>query len=515
MATTVPAGGQLSVAVTDQLPISGWDPLIAPDSTVRTLGPLVMATLLRPANDGAAPEPGLAESVTSDATATTWTLTLRTGLNFADGTALTATDMAFALTQAAKEPQLTGRFGADAKGSFFVSALASDPQTLVVKLRAPNATLDRSVFAAPEFGCVKASYGGLKRAAYYETPVSCGPYSASSLPRGSDQLVLTRNTSYYAPNAVGADRIVVTALPSADKATAFIADGGDVVLDPRTTGAAVASTPASAPTAEATTVAATSGSSTVGGTARVVESSAPGRVSVMVFRARPPTRDLNLRIAVQASLDVAALAKAQTGATAPVAGLVPPLWPGAQTRGVPAVDPTLAATATSLLASNARSLRLLVRAGNPEAVDQAAVIVSQLKLVGIKVRVDAVSTARYSSALASGSFQAALVTVAPRVALASDVTRQWAVSGGLGGGWSVDATTALYPTQISLPAFGATAQKAVSGFSAAVLDPVQALPLSARPQRLLAASAGLNGLAIRWDGSVPLERVAVGASFTP
>ncbi|MEI7647852.1 MAG: ABC transporter substrate-binding protein, partial [Actinomycetes bacterium] len=196
--TNVVAGGALSVAVVDALPTATWDPTLAPDSTVRTLGPLVMAPLLRPAADGSAPSAGLATSVSSDAAGLNWTVAVRSGLMFADGSTLNSEDIAFGLTQGAAQQSLTGRFGADNQGSFFVSATATDPQTVLVKLRAANALLDRTVFAAPEFGCIQDNYGGTDRETYFRNPVSCGPYVADKLKKSSDELVLRRNSMYYA-----------------------------------------------------------------------------------------------------------------------------------------------------------------------------------------------------------------------------------------------------------------------------------------------------------------------------
>ncbi|MCX6419451.1 MAG: ABC transporter substrate-binding protein, partial [Actinobacteria bacterium] len=360
----VVAGGSLSVAVVDALPTVTWDPTLAPDSTVRTFGPLVMAPLLRPAADGSAPSAGLATSVSSDAAGLNWTVAVRSGLMFADGSPLNSEDIAFGLTESAAQQSLTGRFGADNQGSFFVSATATDPQTVVVKLRAANALLDLTVFAAPEFGCIQDNYGGKDREMYFRNPVSCGPYVADKLKKSSDELVLRRNSMYYAPTQLRPNTITVQKLSDSVSADSFIADGGDVVIDPRkanpadtvvstsaspsespsaspsVSASASASpqpslTPTPSPTASPTSVLPSPASS---GTASLVDSSLPGRVSALVFRSDPPTRDNNVRIAVEASLDIAALVDSQKGAVSPTGGLVPPGWPGAANVEIPIRD---------------------------------------------------------------------------------------------------------------------------------------------------------------------------------
>jgi ABC-type transport system substrate-binding protein len=518
----VVAGGSLSVAVVDALPTATWDPTLAPDSTVRTFGPLVMAPLLRPAADGSAPSAGLATSVSSDAAGLNWTVAVRSGLMFADGSTLNSEDIAFGLTQGAAQQSLTGRFGADNQGSFFVSATATDPQTVVVKLRAANALLDRTVFAAPEFGCIQDNYGGKDREAYFRNPVSCGPYVADKSTQSSDELVLRRNSMYYAPTQVGPNTIKVQKLSDSASADSFIAAGGDVVIDPRKANPVnTAVSPSASPNASPSTSASVSPSpsptpfatSPVGSTTgSLVDSSLPGRVSALLFRSDRPTRDNNVRIAVEASLDIAALVDSQAGAVSPTGGLVPPRWPGAVDVAVPTRDLELAKTAVSLLPKKSRKLSLLVRSGNPDALAQATLVARQAKSAGLTITVKARSTARYAAGLASGNFQLAIVSFSPRVGLAADVTRQWAITGGQGSGWPVTDATTSYGVQLSEPAFGPAADKGSGDFVRVVLDPIHAVALTARTHSALVRQGALTGLVVRIDGSIPLDVVSLSGS---
>ena len=514
----VVAGGSLSVAVVDALPTATWDPTLAPDSTVRTFGPLVMAPLLRPAADGSAPSAGLATSVSSDAAGLNWTVAVRSGLMFADGSTLNSEDIAFGLTQGAAQQSLTGRFGADNQGSFFVSATATDPQTVVVKLRAANALLDRTVFAAPEFGCIQDNYGGTDRETYFRNPVSCGPYVADKSTQSSDELVLRRNSMYYAPTQVGPNTITVQKLSDSASAESFIADGGDVVIDPRKANPVnTAVSPSVSPSASASVSPSPSptpfATSPVGSTTgSLVDSSLPGRVSALLFRSDRPTRDNNVRIAVEASLDIAALVDSQAGAVSPTGGLVPPRWPGAVDVAVPTRDLELAKTAVSLLPKKSRKLSLLVRSGNPDALAQATLVARQAKSAGLTITVKARSTARYAAGLASGNFQLAIVSFSPRVGLAADVTRQWAITGGQGSGWPVTDATTSYGVQLSEPAFGPAADKGSGDFVRVVLDPIHAVALTARTHSALVRQGALTGLVVRIDGSIPLDVVSLSGS---
>lgn len=514
----VVAGGSLSVAVVDALPTATWDPTLAPDSTVRTFGPLVMAPLLRPAADGSAPSAGLATSVSSDAAGLNWTVAVRSGLMFADGSTLNSEDIAFGLTQGAAQQSLTGRFGADNQGSFFVSATATDPQTVVVKLRAANALLDRTVFAAPEFGCIQDNYGGKDRETYFRNPVSCGPYVADKSTQSSDELVLRRNSMYYAPTQVGPNTIKVQKLSDSASADSFIAAGGDVVIDPRKANPVnTAVSPNASPSASASVSPSPSptpfATSPVGSTTgSLVDSSLPGRVSALLFRSDRPTRDNNVRIAVEASLDIAALVDSQAGAVSPTGGLVPPRWPGAVDVAIPTRDLELAKTAVSLLPKKSRKLSLLVRSGNPDALAQATLVARQAKSAGLTITVKARSTARYAAGLASGNFQLAIVSFSPRVGLAADVTRQWAITGGQGSGWPVTDATTSYGVQLSEPAFGPAADKGSGDFVRVVLDPIHAVALTARTHSALVRQGALTGLVVRIDGSIPLDVVSLSGS---
>jgi hypothetical protein len=323
---------------------------------------------------------------------------------------------------------------------------------------------------------------------------------------------------YYAPTQVGPNTIKVQKLSDSASADSFIAAGGDVVIDPRKANPVnTAVSPSVSPSASASVSPSPSptpfATSPVGSTTgSLVDSSLPGRVSALLFRSDRPTRDNNVRIAVEASLDIAALVDSQAGAVSPTGGLVPPRWPGAVDVAVPTRDLELAKTAVSLLPKKSRKLSLLVRSGNPDALAQATLVARQAKSAGLTITVKARSTARYAAGLASGNFQLAIVSFSPRVGLAADVTRQWAITGGQGSGWPVTDATTSYGVQLSEPAFGPAADKGSGDFVRVVLDPIHAVALTARTHSALVRQGALTGLVVRIDGSIPLDVVSLSGS---
>ena len=84
------------------------DPITCPDGAMQTLGALLYEGLF--ALDGSfAPQPALAESYTYDAARYTYTITLRSGVTFSDGSAVTAQDVANSLRRAQSSARYSGR----------------------------------------------------------------------------------------------------------------------------------------------------------------------------------------------------------------------------------------------------------------------------------------------------------------------------------------------------------------------------------------------------------------------
>mgnify|MGYP002702476229 FL=1 len=84
------------------------DPITCPDGAMQTLGALLYEGLF--ALDGQfEAQPALAESYTYDAARHTYTITLRSGVTFSDGSAVTARDVVNSLRRAQSSARYRGR----------------------------------------------------------------------------------------------------------------------------------------------------------------------------------------------------------------------------------------------------------------------------------------------------------------------------------------------------------------------------------------------------------------------
>lgn len=526
-------GGTLRLAVPVSPATTGWDPVVADPATQRVVGPAVMATLLRPDPAGGAPTPWLAESVTSDESARVWTIVLREGLTFSDGAALTSADVVFMLEEAAANPNLSTRFGTDGKVTWFKSAVAKDARTVVLTVQNGNASLDRLVLAAPEFGCISQGYRGLPRSEYYRRPASCGPFTIAPGQEGSRGTVrLVRNDRYFAAAGVLLDGITISAGSRAQREADVALDVGPGVAPvsapttaastsvapttpvspaPTRTTTPPAPTSTDAPTATASTAAtpsATRAPAPRRWTTEQVVTSEPGVSAVLVLRNDAPTSDANLRQALKASIDYGALLRAAPGAVAPSSGLTPAGWSGGV--AVPPQEQRLdiATLAANLVPEDARSLTLLVNRSDGVAQQRAAQIVADAERAGITIVLDERGAGDVAKAVAQGRFDAVLLDVAPTAAVAAEVSRLWAWTGGFAGRWSPEPGRAAYAVQLTRPQDVDRAAAATARFEDINRRAARVLPLASDPHRIGVAPR-VVGASVGPEGSIPLERISL------
>ena len=173
------------------------DPLTCPDGAHQTIGALLYEGLF--ALDGQFnPQPALAESCTYDRTTYTYTIRLRSGVLFSDGSPLTADDAAASLLRAKRSARYGGRL------TDVVSVTASDG-VVYVTLSRPNAA-----FAARlDIPIVKSGTEN------DDVPVGTGRYLWQE---GDDGPCLVPNANSWRRQELPIDRIPLVACKDADAA---------------------------------------------------------------------------------------------------------------------------------------------------------------------------------------------------------------------------------------------------------------------------------------------------------
>lgn len=170
------------------------DPITCSDGAMQTLGALLYEGLF--ALDGSFdPQPALAESYTYDAARYTYTITLRSGVTFSDGSAVTARDVVNSLRRAQSSARYSGRLAE-------VSDLRASGGAVRITLTGDN----RSFVSRLDIPIVKS---GTESSTF---PTGTGPYAYS----GEGGAHLAKNASWWQGKSLPLERIELTACKDTD-----------------------------------------------------------------------------------------------------------------------------------------------------------------------------------------------------------------------------------------------------------------------------------------------------------
>ena len=192
---------------------------------------LTHATLVRVNRTTDTLEPWLAESWTESPDHLSYTLKLRQGLSFSDGTPLTSADVAFSF-RALYDPRITSPLAGDTLvNGKPLQVEAPDPSTVIVRLPsvfAPGLRLVDGVPILPRHRLERAlDEGTFKDAWSVKTPLTeiagLGPFILAEHVSG-ERLVFARNPHYWRKDATG------IALPYLDKLTVVFASQASEAL---------------------------------------------------------------------------------------------------------------------------------------------------------------------------------------------------------------------------------------------------------------------------------------------
>ena len=156
-------------------------------------------TLLEPSADGKSIEPGLATSYDVSADGLSFTLKLRQGVKFADGTPMTVDDVKWSLDRA-RDPN-NGAWNFTLSSVDSVETKGDD--TVILHLKHPDpalaaalAVFNSSIMSKKLFEAAPGANDADKAKAFAEHPVGSGPFMFDSWQRGT-QMVLKRNPYYW------------------------------------------------------------------------------------------------------------------------------------------------------------------------------------------------------------------------------------------------------------------------------------------------------------------------------
>ena len=385
-ATQTPVGGGT--------PQRGGDLTIARGADGTTLDPVQAVTpddiapinqlfgqLFQVSPDGKTLEPSLAQSVASSPDGRTWTIHLRTGLLFSDGTPLAARDVTFSLDRARKSTS-----GFAFLLGMIADVRAQDDHTVVITTTESSATLLAGL--SSWLGSVlPANLQGRADGDFFRNPVASGAFVFDRWDRGRS-IRLVRNTHYWRPDRPFLDSVEWTVVPDANTRVAQVQGGtADIAED--------------IPPSQVGTLTAADSE------ARTFPSL---NSSYLIFNEKyGPFADLHVRRAIAHAIDRDALAKATLFGTAvPACSMLPPSMPFATSPDCLSFD--LEAAKHELAQSSSPggfSVELLID-NSPTSSTAAQIIQAQLRPLEIDVRIVTVDSGQLFSTFGQGAYQLGL-----------------------------------------------------------------------------------------------------------
>ncbi len=156
-------------------------------------------TLLQPTNDGKKTKPGLATKYKVSSDGKTFTLTLRPGVKFSDGSSLTANDVKFSLDRA-RNPDNGAWNGLIAS---IASVTVTNATTITLGLAYPDpslpaalATFNTAIMPQKQFMASAGEKDADKAKVFAEKPIGTGPFMLTDWKKGSS-MTLKKNPNYW------------------------------------------------------------------------------------------------------------------------------------------------------------------------------------------------------------------------------------------------------------------------------------------------------------------------------
>jgi len=355
------AGGTLTIARSQD--IISMDKTTTFDNNSIYVMEQIMEPLFTVSKDGSKVEPWLATGYDISADKLTYTIHLRKGVTFSDGKPLTAADVKFSIDEDTK----TGTDGWGYINSAIDTVTATDDSTVTIKLKYAWAPLlaDLSLFSN---GIIPNNYGGKSKDAFYAAPVGTGPFVWGSWTKGQSVKV-TANKKYWG-HKPHLDAVTWTVVADANTRKLQL-QGGQIDID---------DTPD------------WSSFSSLKGTAGINAQTFPSTYEQYVTfnEQHKPFQDVHVRRAIASAIDRNAIIKTVLFGNGTVADSLlsagTPFYD--KNNGAPGFD---VAKAKQEMAQssvpNGFSTTILISSGNPDQASIAQIMQSELKAIGIDLKI--------------------------------------------------------------------------------------------------------------------------------
>jgi peptide/nickel transport system substrate-binding protein len=332
-------------------------------------------------------QPYLCQSITPNSTADIWTMTLRPGIKFTDGSALTS-DVVVANYKELNASLLTGQALTQV-----TSVDATDSMTVVYTLQAPNSGFSAGLATQVGYVVGQAMIDSVKGGNKNPTPVGTGPFIFQSW-EPNNHFTATRNPNYWRKGLPYLDQITFRPIPDTVQREATLKTNGvDMIqsTDPKTIKRFIGQP----------------GFQLVDTRTGVLGQ--PSVAFIMLNTVVAPTNDLRIRQALAMALDQATI---QTifgaGFAKPINGLFLPDSPYYSATGYPAHDPAGAKKLVAQYkAEHGTPALQLVTITDPLLAQVVQIIQQMWNQVGFDVTVSQIEQADLISNFIFGKFQAA------------------------------------------------------------------------------------------------------------
>jgi peptide/nickel transport system substrate-binding protein len=328
--------------------------------------------------------PWLATGYTVSKNQLTYTISLRKGVKFSNGTPMTSKDVQFSLEQTMAASQGWGYIDSAIKS---VEAPSTDTVVINLKYKWAPILADLALFAN---GIVPDNYGGKTAAAFYQAPIGTGPFKFDYWHKGS-ALKLTKNTNYWQPGKPYLDSVTWTDVPD-DNTRQLQVTSGQAQIDQFPAWSTVAQ---------------------LKSTPNVTLSLFPStETTYMAFNEHvAPFQNVNVRRAISYAIDRNALVKAVLfGNGQPANSLFSPNVPyyDANSGGLQYNMADAKAAIAKSSTPHGFTTTLLVPSGNSDYATIATIVQSELKPLGITVNINTLDPNTANDDFQSGKYDMSL-----------------------------------------------------------------------------------------------------------